>query len=87
MRCRSLRHEASLADKSVACVRVDGIARRADAATLTLAWDPNPETNIAGYVADYGTQPGNYTTNVDVGKVTSRQLTNVVAGTTYDLGG
>ena len=33
----------------------------ADAATITLAWDRNPETNIGGYVLYYGTGPGQYT--------------------------
>src|SRR5262245_10812681 len=30
----------------------------AHAATLTLAWDPNPEPNVAGYWIEYGNQPG-----------------------------
>ena len=41
------------------------------AATVTLAWDPNPEPNIAGYIVSYGTSPGSYSTSVDVGKVTT----------------
>jgi hypothetical protein len=37
----------------------------------TLAWDPNPETNIAGYRVYQGTSAGTYTTQVNVGNVTS----------------
>jgi hypothetical protein len=34
---------------------------------VTLAWDPNPESDIAGYVISYGTSSRQYTTSVDVG--------------------
>jgi hypothetical protein len=44
-------------------------------ATVTASWNPNPETNIAGYKLSYGTQSHVYTTSVDVGNVTSRSLT------------
>ena len=36
----------------------------------TLAWDANPETDIAGYRVSYGTQSRTYTTEVDVGNQT-----------------
>ena len=42
--------------------------------TLTAAWDRNPESNIAGYILSYGTQSGNYSTTIDVGNVTTRQV-------------
>jgi IPT/TIG domain/FG-GAP-like repeat len=45
------------------------------AATVTASWNPNPETNIAGYKLSYGTSSGSYTTTVDVGKVTSTVVT------------
>src|SRR3954454_20442990 len=41
------------------------------AATITLAWDPNPEPDIAGYIVSYGTTSRSYSTSVDVGKVTT----------------
>src|SRR5262245_17471764 len=43
-----------------------------EAATAT--WDPNSEPDLAGYILSWGTQPGQYTTIVDVGKVTSYQV-------------
>jgi large repetitive protein len=46
-------------------------AAELQAATVTLAWDSNPEPDIAGYVISYGTQSGTYTTSVDVGNVTT----------------
>ncbi len=47
-------------------------ASAVDAATAS--WDPNPETNIAGYKLSYGTEPGVHGTTVDVGNVTTFQF-------------
>ena len=55
----------------------------AHAATVTLAWDRSPETNVAGYRVDYGTSPGIYTATVDVGNLTSRQFPGLTDGTPY----
>jgi hypothetical protein len=50
---------------------------------LTLAWDANPESDIAGYRLHYGTTPGNYTQVKDVGNTTTASVGDLVAGTTY----
>ena len=50
---------------------------------MTLAWDPNGESDLAGYIVQYGTQAGNPSTNVDVGNVTSRQFSGLQVGVTY----
>ena len=42
-----------------------GLALRAEAATAT--WDRNPEPDVLGYVLAYGTAPGVYTTQINVG--------------------
>jgi regulation of enolase protein 1 (concanavalin A-like superfamily) len=57
-------------------------AAELQAATVTLAWDSNPEPDIAGYVISYGTQSGTYTTSVDVGNVTTWSV-NLTAGQRY----
>jgi PKD repeat protein len=45
-----------------------------NADTLTATWNRNPESNIGGYILSYGTQSGNYSTILDVGNVTTRQV-------------
>src|ERR1043166_7159840 len=52
------------------------------ATTVTAEWDPNPESDIAGYVLSFGTQSGTYTTSIDVGDVTSFSF-SLTAGHTY----
>ena len=58
-------------------------ASRADAGSLTLAWDPNSESDLAGYILWYGTQPGTYTASIDVGNITSYRVANLNDGATY----
>src|SRR5271169_6117361 len=58
-------------------------AGAAQAATLTLSWNPSPETDIAGYILNWGTQPGVYVSSVDVGNQTSWQVTGLVDETPY----
>lgn len=51
--------------------------------TVSLAWDPSGEANVAGYVIHYGTQSGVYTNSVDVGNVTSASISVPADGSTY----
>jgi hypothetical protein len=51
------------------------------AATLTVAWDPS--TNATGYIVQYGTRSGVYTTQVDVGLITQVPITTLADNTTY----
>ena len=53
------------------------------AGAITLAWDPNPETDIAGYRIAYGTAPGSHPTVVDVGNRVSYQLRGLNEGQKY----
>jgi hypothetical protein len=60
---------------------------------VTLLWDPGSRPDITGYKLHYGTTPRNYTTTVDVGKVTSftlrdlEQRTYYFAATSYNAAG
>jgi F5/8 type C domain/Bacterial Ig domain/Fibronectin type III domain/Putative Ig domain len=53
------------------------------AATATLAWDPNPESDIAGYLLSYGESPGNYSKTIDAGNNTTTEVTDLIQGKTY----
>ena len=49
----------------------------ARAAQVTLEWDPNPESNVAGYKLYYGFETGNYEHTVDVGNQTTYTVTGL----------
>ncbi len=51
-----------------------GLAR---AGSATLAWDPVPDTDVAGYKVYYGTSSGTYPNVVDVGNATTYTFTNL----------
>ncbi|MBA3886384.1 MAG: fibronectin type III domain-containing protein [Acidobacteria bacterium] len=55
----------------------------ARAATVTIAWDQNSESDLAGYVVQYGTAAGKYSQTIDVGNKTSWTLPNAEVGRTY----
>ena len=56
-----------------------------EAAWIGLAWDANPEPNIAGYVVMYGTSSRNYTQQIDVGRVTTYAVPGLSTGQRYYL--
>ena len=53
------------------------------AESVTLAWDPNSEPDLAGYKFYYGGQTRSYTNVVDVSKVTTNTVTGLAQGETY----
>lgn len=50
---------------------------------VNLEWDPNPETDIAGYVVHYGTTSGEYSQRMEVGASPEATLFALELGTTY----
>ncbi|MCK7504726.1 MAG: hypothetical protein MZV70_12005 [Desulfobacterales bacterium] len=48
----------------VVCIIIGIIAANAFAAQATLAWDPNTESDLAGYKIHYGTASGSYTVHI-----------------------
>jgi hypothetical protein len=61
-------------------------ARPALAGTVSLAWDPVTDSDLAGYRVYYGTAPGTYTQSVDVGNVTATTINGLTDCTTYYFG-
>ena len=53
------------------------------AASVSLAWNANTESNITGYNVYYGTVSKTYTSKVNVGNFTSATLSGLNAGQTY----
>jgi hypothetical protein len=58
-------------------------AASAQNATVTLAWNANPEPNIAGYRLYYGTASQTYTQTIDVGNSTTVTVSSLLQGTVY----
>ena len=52
-------------------------------ADIKLAWDPNTESDLAGYKVYYGPASGTYGTPLNVGNVTTYTLTGLTYGQTY----
>jgi hypothetical protein len=59
------------------------VSEVASAGVVTIAWDRNPEPDIAGYRISYGTVSGAYTTTVDVGNRLDYQIRGVDDGQKY----
>jgi hypothetical protein len=55
----------------------------AHAGEVTVAWDPNPEPEVAGYKIYFGTTPGSYTVSMNAGNITSMVISGLEAGVTY----
>jgi hypothetical protein len=51
--------------------------------SVTLAWDPSPEPNLAGYRLKYGTSSGSYTQTLEIGNTTTATVPNLSEGGTY----
>ena len=80
---KSIRRICILGVEIVVCIIVGLIASNAKASQVTLAWDPNTESDLAGYRVHYGTASGSYTSHTDVHSVTSFTVTGLTAGQTY----
>lgn len=57
--------------------------QNADAASVTLAWDPNGEPDLAGYSLYYGMASGTYETVIDVGNQSTYTISDLGDGETY----
>lgn len=58
-------------------------AQPAWAGSVTLSWDAVTDSDLAGYRLYYGTSPGNYPNNTDVGNVTTATVNNLTDCTLY----
>jgi hypothetical protein len=56
---------------------------QAQNASVTLIWDPSPDTNVVAYSVYYGPSTGNYTNLVNAGNSTNVTISGLVIGGTY----
>ena len=56
------------------------LATEGRCAQVTLAWDKNSESNIAGYRIYYGTGSRSYNWFIDVGNATTYTITGLADG-------
>ena len=59
------------------------LIHHADAASVTLGWDPNEEPDVAGYKLYYGKASGTYESVVDVGNQTTYTISGFIEGEDY----
>ena len=51
--------------------------------SLTLSWNPSPDTNVVGYNVYSGTSSGNYSSRISVGNTTHATIVGLQEGYTY----
>ena len=59
------------------------VVTEAQSSSVTLSWNPNSESDLAGYRVYAGTVSGSYGNPVDMGNVTTFQIVNLSPGQTY----
>jgi hypothetical protein len=71
----------------LACIITAGLIilfpRLTSAHQVTLAWDPNTEPDLYGYIAYWGTSSRNYPYLTDVGNITTHTITGLQEGQVY----
>lgn len=77
---KRLRHTAIL----IGCLSLIALATSAQSqSSVTLAWDPDPGSAIAGYRLYDGTASRTYTNVIDVGNATTNTVSGLISGVTY----
>jgi hypothetical protein len=67
----------------IAALLMLACSSQALAADVTLSWDPNSESNLAGYKLYYGTVSGTYGAPITLGLQTTYTITSLSSGTYY----
>jgi hypothetical protein len=68
----------------MALAGVTRLALPASAAqSVTLGWDPSPDTNVVSYTVYYGVASGSYSSKISAGAATSATISGLREGQTY----
>jgi PKD repeat protein len=73
----------SLFRATLSLISLSVLAGQALAGQANVAWDANPDTQVAGYYLYYGQNSGSYTGKIDVGNKTNYSVSNLTEGKTY----
>jgi hypothetical protein len=65
------------------CLAALLFSARADAAWITIGWDRNTESDLAGYIVAYGTSPGSEEVTANVGTATNWTMSTATVGVRY----
>jgi len=65
------------------CVILCASGQQLCAGDVTLQWDPNTETDLAGYKVYYGTGSRSYSAPINIGLQSTYTITGLAAGTYY----
>jgi hypothetical protein len=76
-------HKATLLQLVLIALLVVTAASPVRAADITLAWDANSETDLAGYKVYYGTASRTYGTPISIDKVTTYKISSLAPGTYF----
>jgi len=79
----SFRELSCLIASLVLAVCLPALSRTVFARNVNLSWTASTDSDLAGYKAYYGISSQNYSTSINVGKVTSYTLTGLNEGTYY----
>lgn len=80
---KSISRIGVLGFKIAGCILLSAIASNALADQVTLQWDANTESDLAGYRIHQGNEDGSYSVHIDVHNVTTYTMTGLTEGQTY----
>ncbi len=81
-KCRGLRNLSGLIGIALVLILIF-FSSPVCAVQITLAWDTNDESDVAGYIVYYGKQSGYYDYDVDVGDYNSVTISGLVEDVMY----
>jgi hypothetical protein len=67
----------------ITCLAIGIVGGSVPAAQVDLIWEPNTESDLAGYRIHYGTASRTYSVHIDVGSVTRYTVPDLMDGVVY----
>jgi hypothetical protein len=80
---RATARRVNLGIKLITCLAIGLATGSAPAGQVDLIWEPNTESDLAGYRVHYGTASRAYSVHIDVGYVTGYTVPDLMDGVVY----